>query len=81
MSDIYTYVLTDDEYPSTCVLFRPDVSPEAVHFGARERSADEYQYDDPPDWFAPRFTSARVQPFRMRSTSRFAISTWQKNSA
>ncbi len=53
MSDIYTYVLSDDEYPSTCVLFRPDVAPEAVNFGAKLRSTDEYQYDEPPDWFAP----------------------------
>ena len=60
MSDIYTYVLTDDEHPSTCVLFRPDWAPEAVHFGARERSADEYQYDDPPDWFAPRFNGGLI---------------------
>ncbi len=60
MSDIYTYTLTDDEYPSTCVLFRPEVAPEAVHFGARERSADEYQYDDPPDWFAPRFKGGLI---------------------
>ena len=55
MSDIFTYVLTDDENPSTCVLFRPDHPTEAVKFGARERSVDEYQYDEPPDWFVPSF--------------------------
>ena len=60
MSDIYTYVLTDDEHPSTCVLFRPDLPTEAVNFGARERSADKYQYDDPPDWFAPRFNGGLI---------------------
>lgn len=60
MSDIFTYTLTDDEHPSTCVLFRPDLSPEAVQFGARERSANEYQYDDPPDWFAPRFKGGLI---------------------
>lgn len=54
MTDIYTYVLSDDEYPSTCVLFRPDELTEAVQFGDQERSSDDFQYDDPPAWFAPK---------------------------
>jgi len=62
MSDhnVPTYVLTDDDHPCTLVLFRPDTYAESVQFGNRERSADEYQYDEPPEWFAPIFKGGLI---------------------
>ncbi len=60
MSEFDIYVLSDDENPSTCVLFRPDHPTEVVHLGAKERSADEFHYDEPPDWFAPRFNGGLI---------------------
>ena len=71
MGDLFTYVLSDDDYPSTAVLFRPDDYPEAVQFGDRERSDDEYQYDEAPSWWAPRFKGGLI----------IAVSKWVSTSA
>lgn len=52
---LYTYVLSDEDHPSTAVMFRPGNYPEAVKFGDRERTSDDFQYDDPPEWWGPSF--------------------------